>query len=142
MKLRVIVEVVDEASRKGTRRRKEIEIPERIINVNKVLCESRKELREFLADDVMSQALRTVSIQQNATDKFSEALSEDVSPQREGGDVKSSKLDDFLGLSVIQNIDKLELSQKGSQNGPTLGVPLKEKEFNWGKIGFGPDKER
>src|SRR5210317_113047 len=108
MKLRVIVEVVDEENRKGTRRKREVEISERVINMNKALCESRKQLRAFLADDVMSKALKAVSTQQDATESFNEALVEtDETGQRPSGS-KHSKLDEFLGLDVIQHMDKVE----------------------------------
>jgi len=132
MRLRVVVEVLDEETGKGTRRRREMEIPPRVLNVHKVLCESRKELRGLLADDVVSGALATVS-NPHATDELGEAMLAEEKPARSPSRSprRQSKMDSFLGLDVIEHMDKLE-----------SGGPQSAPEQDWGAVGWSPDKGR
>jgi len=162
MKLRIIVEVVDPQTRKGTRRRREVEIPARILNVHKALCESRRDLRAFVADDVMSAAIGAVSSQQSVTEALSEALLTEPSPRSQSQPVQVSaprgappkrqlnKIESFLGLDVIEHMDGIdsrskdvERAQKAQQAAAlaAAGVP-QEPEMEWGSIGWGPDRGR
>ena len=161
MKLRIIVEVVDEKTRKGTRRRREVEIPKRILNVHKALCESRGDLRAFVADDVMSGALATVSGQQNTTEALEQALLMEPSPpsrpqqpqQPRGGPPQPaqpshSKIESFLGLDVIQHMDGMEAQATQAERAQEAQAAAAmaaagqapEPKFEWGSIGYGPDR--
>lgn len=159
MKLRIIVEVVDEKTRKGTRRRREVEIPGRILNVHKALCESRRDLRAFVADDVMSAAIGSVSSQQSTVDGLSEALLTEPSPQRQSQPIQvtqnrapqrttHNKVESFLGLDVIEHMDGLDSRAKDMEraqeaqaaaHAAAAGLPP-ESKFEWGAIGYGPDR--
>ena len=146
MKLRIIVEVVDEKARKGTRRSREIDIPGRVLNVHKALCESRRDLRAFVAADVMSAAIGVVLGQQNPMESLNEALLAPSSPvqspqsQRGGQPVTGgghSKLESFLGLDVIQHMDGLEVMVESHT---PVQAPAPKPVINgmqWGAVGFG-----
>lgn len=152
MKLRIIVEVVDDKTRKGTRRRREIEIPGRVLNVHKALCESRRDLRAFVADDVMSAAIGAVSSQQTPMESLNEALlapSSPVqspqlaqpSPQSGRAPAKGgghNKLESFLGLDVIDHMDGMEAMVES--HAPPQQQPPKINGMVWGAVGYGPDR--
>jgi hypothetical protein len=164
MKLRIIVEVVDEETSKGTRRRREIEIPKRVLNINKTLCESRRDLRAFVADDVMSGALGTILGQQSGTDRLGEALLMEPSPQSQpssqsqpqphGGSPQPipqkapSKIESFLGLDVIEHMDGVEaqvtraeqVQEAQTQAQMIAAGQAPPPKFEWGSLGFGPDR--
>lgn len=150
MRLRVIVEVVDDETRSGTRRRKEVEVPSRVLNVHKVLCESRKELRAFVADDVMSSALSAVMGRQNNVDALSEALSPEPIRGNAHGQTSSrkgaSKVEALLGLDVIEHMDGLDNQTKryeANQEAQAISEgATPAPKFEWGHIGFGPDRGR
>lgn len=141
MRLRIIIEVVDE-TRKGTRRRREIDVPDRVINVHKALCEGRRELRALVADDVMSAALKSVSGQQVDTEALSEALAGPSSGSHQQPLSGHNKLESFLGLDVIEHMDNLD--SRGVQ---MVEQAPKTKDdtvqgMKWGALGWGVDKRR
>lgn len=168
MKLRVIVEVVDETTRKGTRRRREVEIPARVLNIHKALCEDRRDLRAFVANDVMSGALSAISGQQTATEALSEALLTEPSsasqpqPPRNGQPApqpapqRHNKVESFLGLDVIEHMDgmdsraaDMERAQQAqaAANAAAAGAPPPPPAnmvngVEWGSVGWGPDRGR
>jgi hypothetical protein len=159
VKLRVIVEVVDETTRKGTRRRREVEIPARVLNIHSALCESSGDLRAFVANDVMSGALSAISGQQTATEALNEALLTEPSPApapqtpRNGRPApkRHNKVESFLGLDVIEHMDgldsraaQMERARKAQEAAlaSAAGAPPPEPEMEWGVVGWGPDKGR
>jgi hypothetical protein len=139
MRLRVTVEVLDEEAGKKTRRRKEIEVPPRVLNVNKALCETRMELRRFVANDVMSAALASMISVQAPTQALEEAMRQ---PASQGGEAARgakgmNKLESFLGLDVINHMDKLDGPSTKQQ--PPL---TPDKLSGWEALGFGGDESR
>jgi len=147
MKLRVIVEVVDEKTCKGTRRRREVKIPDSVLNIHKVLCESRKDLRALVADDVISAAIKTVSSSQNTTEAMQQAFLSEPSPTPNSVQEQTSsqhskkrthnKIDSFLGLDVIEHMDGIDsvvASHQPKSQPPVINGMV------WGPVGFGPDR--
>jgi len=101
MKLRVIVEVVD--GQHGVRRRKEIEIPDRVLKDHGVLCESRDDLQRFVAEDVLSNAIGTILKPQGTTEAMDKAIRDGGTPGASG----SNKLGEMLGLDIIDHMDNV-----------------------------------
>jgi hypothetical protein len=152
MKLRVIVEVIDERTHKGTRRRREVEVPGRVLNAHKVLCESRRDLRAFVADDVMSGALAAISGQRGTTEALDSALLSEPAPApvrvNSQAPTKRShnKVESFLGLDVIEHMDSIDhhanAMEKAQENQAAAAGHPPPPKFEWGPIGYGPDRGR
>lgn len=137
MKLRVTVEVLDEETGKWSRRRRELEVPPGVLNVHKALCENRRALRKFVADDVLSAALGAVAAPQSSARALDEQLRATEPGKSFGvsGGGKPSKLESMLGLDVIDHMDRLE--RPSQQHSASLSPKTLS---GWGAIGFGDDK--
>jgi hypothetical protein len=120
VKLRVTVEVLDEETGKGSRRRRELEVPPAVLNVHEALCEDQQELRKFVADDVLSAALGAVAAPQSSARALDEQL----------------RAESMLGLDVIDHMDSLE--RPSQQQQPVS--PSSKTLPGWGAIGFDNDK--
>jgi hypothetical protein len=138
VKLRVTVEVLDEETGKGSRRRRELEVPPAVLNVHEVLCEDQQELRKFVADDVLSAALGAVAAPQSSARALDEQLraTEPGSGLGSSGGRRASKLESMLGLDVIDHMDSLE--RPSQQQQPVS--PSSKTLPGWGAIGFDNDK--
>ena len=100
MKLRVVVEVVDE--QKGVRRKKDILIPKNTIKTYSILSENRDQIRSLIADDIISNIVRHLM---NRPERLDEAVKGGSSEQY------FSKINDLLGLDIIDHMDKQNLKE-------------------------------
>jgi len=139
MRLRVMVEVIDGDGTK-VRRLKTVEVPAKVLKINAVLCESRDELRNQVADDAISKALSTVMTPEAAMGPAD--LPSLSAPSGGGASPKDAKLEQLLGLGLMEHMDSLDAQR------PMYGVVTRDSggrtETVTGPppIGYGPGTPR
>jgi len=121
VKVRVIVEVVDEKTKRGVRRRRTIKPNERALKSFRALCESTDELITMIADDVAVRAVESIERPESTMNAATFGALDEVSgpSERQQSPVaqkQTKKVDDFLRLDLIEHMDGLDnMSQLRAQ---------------------------
>ena len=113
MRVRVLVEVVDDDGQR-IRKQSSTTVPPAIVKTHSVVSESREDLLRFVLNDVVSSALGAVSRPQAPQQALEEAITGRGSGAR-GAPGKANKLEEMLGLDIIEHMDGLEQRQGGGQ---------------------------
>lgn len=102
MKVRVLVEVI-ENGRTVARKVRQTEVSQKAVKLYEVM--DPEESRSFIAEDVISGALRTVEA--GATSQMTETiLKSQPAVDEQGNDKGMTKLDEALGLDIMDHMLK------------------------------------
>lgn len=106
MKVRVLVEVI-ENGKTVARKMRQTEVSQKAIKLYEMI--DPKETRDFIAEDVISGALRAVEPGQNSQ-AMEQVLSSKPALDEAGNSKGMTKLDEVLGLDVIDHMVKKGLA--------------------------------
>jgi len=118
MRVRVLVEVIDDDGRR-LRKQSSTEVPPAVVKTHRVVSESHDDLLRFVLNDVVSSALGAVSRPQAPQQALEEAIKTGGSRASRGAPGKANKLDEMLGLDIIEHMDGMEQRQGGGQRPKT-----------------------
>lgn len=117
MRVRVLVEVIDDNGQK-IRKQSSTTVPPAVVKTHGVVSESREDLLRFVLNDVVSSALGAVSRPQAPQQALEEAI---MGGGGSGvrGTGKPNKLEEMLGLDIIEHMDGIDQRQGGRQRQKT-----------------------
>lgn len=108
MKLRVMVEVMDDDGSNKVRRLRTVEIPKKVLKLNGMLCESREELREQVAQDAVSKAMSTVTTPEAAVGLSDIPATPTPSAPASARGKQDAAMNKAFGFDLMEHMDKVD----------------------------------